>query len=120
PNDSLEPRAVLGPRASGRSSEPALLPPGQVGALDRAGYGEGHRGSEKVNSTMERRGDRMRDALGPRRVLAWLLLVAMLATGAMPALADEQGVVRLEGPIGEAEVVGAEEPLPGASVTHPA
>ena len=43
----------------------------------------------------------MRDALGRRRVLAWLMLVAMLATGAMPALADEQGVVRLEVTIGK-------------------
>ncbi len=62
----------------------------------------------------------MRDALGRRRVLAWLLLVAMLATGAMPALADEQGVVRLEVTIGKSQVVELKEPFTRVSVTNPA
>ncbi|HEU5190912.1 MAG TPA: type II and III secretion system protein family protein [Methylomirabilota bacterium] len=62
----------------------------------------------------------MRDALGRRRVLAWLMLVAMLATGAMPALADEQGVVRLEVTIGKSQVVELKEPFTRVSVTNPA
>src|SRR5262249_55575900 len=103
-----------------RPREPALLPSRQVRGLDRAGHREGHRGAEEMNSTMQRRGDRMHDARGRRRVLAWLLVVAMFATGAMPALAAEQGVVRLEVTIGRAQVVELKEPFTRVSVTNPA
>jgi pilus assembly protein CpaC len=61
----------------------------------------------------------MRDALGRRRVLVGLLLVVMLAMSVMPALADEQGVVRLEITIGKSQVVELKEPFTRVSVTNP-
>jgi len=61
----------------------------------------------------------MRDALGRRRVLVGLVLVVMLAMSVMPALADEQGVVRLEITIGKSQVVELKEPFTRVSVTNP-
>lgn len=61
----------------------------------------------------------MRDGLGRRRVLVSLLLVVMLAMSVMPALADEQGVVRLEVTIGKSQVVELKEPFSRVSVTNP-
>ena len=62
----------------------------------------------------------MRDASGRRRVLLGLLLMAMLAMSAKPALADEQGVIRLEVTIGKSQVVELKEPFARVSVTNPA
>ena len=65
----------------------------------------------------------MRDASGQGRggVLMGLLLVVLgLAMGAMPAHADEQGVIRLEVTIGKSQVVELKEPFTRVSVTNPA
>jgi pilus assembly protein CpaC len=64
----------------------------------------------------------MRDMAGQggRRVLVGLLLVVMgLTMGAVPAQADEQGVVRLEVVIGKSQVVELKEPFTRVSVTNP-
>ena len=79
-------------------------------------------GPEEVSPTMGRKGDRMRDMAGQggRRVLVGLLLVVMgLTMGAVPAQADEQGVVRLEVVIGKSQVVELKEPFTRVSVTNP-
>ncbi len=65
----------------------------------------------------------MRDASGQggRRILVGLLLVVMgLTMSAMPAPADEQGVIRLEVTIGKSQVVELKEPFSRVSVTNPA
>jgi pilus assembly protein CpaC len=65
----------------------------------------------------------MRDASGQGkgRFLRGLLLVVLaLAMGAMPAHADEQGVIRLEVTIGKSQVVELKEPFARVSVTNPA
>jgi pilus assembly protein CpaC len=65
----------------------------------------------------------MRDASGQGkgRFLRGLLLVVLaLAMGAMPAHADEQGVIRLEVTIGKSQVVELKEPFSRVSVTNPA
>ena len=57
---------------------------------------------------------------GGRRVLMGLLLmVTGLALGALPAIAAEGSVLRLEVTIGKSQVVELKEPFTRVSVTNP-